>query len=246
MRRTSLLPAVLLIFGASLHAGAQTASIVGVVHVFGDSVGRLRDVDVSLDPTDRTTRTDTLGRFRFSGLRSGTYRLRVRRVGFDATLMTVVASANVETAVNIAMKSFTQAMATMTIAGRRVDYPVRLAEAYTRVRRSTGSFFTREQIDSLFPLDVNALLMRTPGVRVLGNNQFEFARCRHDGHIQVWVEGVRRTRYSTGGVFNIDAGTALKDIPPSSIQLMEVYGGVARLPGEYLDDACAVILSWLK
>ncbi len=101
--------------------------------------------------------------------------------------MRVIASADVETAVNVAMKSFTQAMATMTIAGKRVHYPVRLAE-----------------------------------------------------------EGVRRTRYSTGGIFDIDAGTALRDIPPSSIQLMEVYGGVARLPGEYLDDACAVILIWLK
>jgi len=27
---------------------------------------------------------------------------------------------------------------------------------------------------------------------------------------------------------------------------MEVYSGVARIPGEYLDDACAVILIWRK
>ena len=246
MRSTSVILAVFLNFCVSLAVEAQTATIVGIVNVFGDSVNRMRDVEVALDPAERTTRTDTLGRFRFSGLRPGTYRVRVRRVGFDATVMQIITSANVETSVNIAMKPFTQSMATMIIAGKRVDYPVRLAEAYTRVRRSTGSFFTREQIDSLFPLDVNALLMRTPGVRVIGNNQFEFARCRHDGHIQVWVEGVRRTRYSTGGIFDIDAGTALRDIPPSSIQLMEVYGGVARLPGEYLDDACAVILIWLK
>ncbi len=236
-----------LCLGLGRPAHAQTAAIVGTVHAFGDSVRRLRDVDVALDPTKRQTRTDSLGAFRFAGVAAGEYRVRVRRVGFEAIVMKVVVVADGEVAVNIAMKSSAQAMATMTISGKRIDYPVRLAEAYTRVRRSTGYFVTREQIDSVFPLDVNSLLMRMPGVRVTGNNRIEFARCRHDGHIHVWVDGARWTRYSSGvRGFDVDAATAVRDIPPSSIQLMEVYGGVARIPGEYLDDACAVILIWRK
>jgi hypothetical protein len=27
---------------------------------------------------------------------------------------------------------------------------------------------------------------------------------------------------------------------------MEVYTGIARIPGEYLEDACAVIAIWTK
>ena len=239
--------ALALVMGVARLTQPQTATIVGAVHVFGDSLGHLRDVDVVLDPTDRQTRTDSVGGFRFAGVAVGEYLLRVRRVGFDAIAMKVVVVADGEVAVNIARKSSAQAMATMTISGKRIDYPVRLTEAYTRVRRSTGYFVTREQIDSVFPLDVNSLLMRTPGVRVTGNNRIEFARCRHDGHIHVWVDGARWTRYSSGvRGFDVDATTALRDIPPSSIQLMEVYGGVARIPGEYLDDACAVILIWRK
>ncbi len=49
---------------------------------------------------------------------------------------------------NIAMTSSAQAMATMIISGKRIDDPVRLTEAYTSVRRSTGYFVTREQSDS--------------------------------------------------------------------------------------------------
>ncbi|MBL0170525.1 MAG: carboxypeptidase regulatory-like domain-containing protein [Gemmatimonadaceae bacterium] len=205
---------------------------------------RLRDAAVALDPSDRQTRTDSLGTFRFAGVAAGEYRVRVRRIGFEAVVMKVVAIADREVVVNVAMMSSAQAIATMTISGKRIDFPVRLTDAYSRMRRSTGYFFSREQIDSLFPLDVSALLMRTPGVRVTGDGRFDFARCKTSRNIHVWVDGARWTNYH--GFGGMDAHTAVRDIPPSSIQLMEVYSGVARIPGEYLDDACAVILIWRK
>ncbi len=226
---------------------AQSATIIGTVHVAGDSVLWLRAVDVVLDPTDRQTRTDSLGAFRFAGVAAGEYRVRVRRIGFEAVVMKVVVVADREVAVNVAMVSSAQAIATMTIAGKRIDYPVRLTDAYARMRRSTGYFVTREQIDSQPPLDVKSLLIRIPGFRLVGHRDFEFARCRHEGgRIQVWVDGVRWTNYAFGKREDMDAPGAVRDIPPSSIQLMEVYGGVTRIPGEYLDDACAVILIWRK
>ncbi|MBL0170524.1 MAG: carboxypeptidase regulatory-like domain-containing protein [Gemmatimonadaceae bacterium] len=96
-----------------------------------------------LEPTGRQTRTDSLGGFRFVGVDAGEYLVRVRRVGFEARVMKVVAIADREVSVNVAMVSSAQAIATMTIAGKRVDYPVRLTDAYTRMRRSTGYFVTR-------------------------------------------------------------------------------------------------------
>ena len=232
-----------LCMGMGRLALAQTGTITGTVHVAGDSVRRLRDVGVVLDPTDRQTRTDSLGGFRFAGVAAGEYRVRVRRVGFEANVMKVIATADRDVAVNVAMKATAQAMATMTIAGKRIDYPVRLTEAYTRVRRGAGYFVTREQIDSLFPLDVTSLLIRVPGVRI-NSQRIEFARCRYEGNVHVWVDGTRWTSGQKG--FGLSALSAIRDIPPSSIQLMEVYGGVARIPGEYLDDACAVIVIWRK
>ena len=38
----------------------------------------------------------------------------------------------------------------------------------------------------------------------------------------------------------------LELVPPTAIQAIEVYRGVAQIPAEFLDDACAVIAIWTK
>ena len=38
----------------------------------------------------------------------------------------------------------------------------------------------------------------------------------------------------------------LRLVSTSQVQAIEVYSGVARIPGEFLDDACAVIAIWTK
>ena len=237
--RLTCLTAIALTFGAGRVAAAQTAMLVGTVHVFGDSVRRLRDTEVVLDPPGRTSRTDSLGSFRFTGVAPGEYQLRVRSLGFDAASLTIVVADNHEVAVNVAMRPSVRALPTVTIDGRRVSYPARFAEAYARASRSTGFFFTRERIDSLFPLDVTSLLHTLPGVHV-NDRTVEFVRCP-EGKVQVWVDGNRRTTSR-----QTSASQELKDIIPSSIQLMEVYGGIARIPAEFLEDACAVIVIWTK
>ena len=63
---------------------AQSATIVGTVHVAGDSLRHLRDVDVLLEPSDRKARTDSVGAFRFVGVTAGAYLVRVRRIGLGA------------------------------------------------------------------------------------------------------------------------------------------------------------------
>jgi hypothetical protein len=204
-------------------------------------------VEVTLDRPDRTTRTDSLGRFSFGAVLPGEHFLRARRLGFETIVEKLVVRDGQQLTVRLPMRTSAQPMATMLVAGKRVEYPARLAEPYARLSRATGHFFTREQIDSLFPLDLQSLLMRVPGVRVKDSRSLEFVRCRVEGHIQVWVDGTRLTSYSTGrGDFDRDASDVLRDIPPSNVQLMEIYVGPSRIPGEFLDDACAVIAIWRK
>ena len=140
-------------------------------------------------------------------------------------------------------------MAEVTISGRRVMFPAHLSEAYTRVARGRGSFFTRELIDSLQPWDIKSLLQRLPGVKV-NDRSVRFARCDghatlgSDAHIQVYLDGVRQTHY--GSYLTRDVNDALRDVVISSIQLIEVHPSISSLPPEYGDDACAVILLWSK
>ena len=84
--------------------------------------------------------------------------------------------------------------------------------------------------------------------------------------VQVYVDGVRVTEYNqalTGAAdpqslrmkttmrdlnldLSRDVSHELRDIVPSSLQLVEVYRGVARLPARYAADACAVVLIWTR
>ena len=79
---------------------------------------------------------------------------------------------------------------------------------------------------------------------------------RRSPRVQVYVDGTRTTRYLDapipGDGSGIDASAefnvngALKNINPRSIAVMEVYSGIAKIPAEFLDDACAVIVIWTK
>lgn len=177
---------------------------------------------------------------------------------FAAALVTgwsAVASAQSAVDTSAANRPKGQALSTITVEGKRITYPARLDGAYQRLAKGWGSYFTREQIDSLNPLDVSSLLMRLPGVRT--NNGVEFVRCYHDAHVQVWVDGTRLTNYDR--IVAVDVGKnrtvhdntlgateVLQRIPPTSIQMIEVYSGSARIPVEFLVDACAVIVIWTK
>lgn len=41
-------------------------------------------------------------------------------------------------------------------------------------------------------------------------------------------------------------GEMLDRIDPTQIELMEVYQGPGIIPGEFLDDSCAVIVIWTR
>ena len=170
---------------------AAQSSVGGVVVSRGDSARPVRDVELTIDEPDRVTRTDALGRFRLADVPPGRHYLRARRLGFESLLQQVVVVEGRELTVRIVLRPSAQPMATMQIAGKAITYPARLAEPYGRVSRAWGHFFTREQIDSLVPLDLQSLLMRVPGVHVKDSKSLEFVRCRVEGHVQVWVDGTR-------------------------------------------------------
>jgi len=75
--------------------------------------------------------------------------------------------------------------------------------------------------------------------------------------VQVYIDGVRMTHPHSvqidglkgnmkGPPDEMDAEHILRLVPPTAIQAIEVYSGVARIPVEFLDDACAVIAIWTK
>lgn len=259
--------APILLMGLSDAASAQSATIRGHVYVLGDTTRSVRGADVTLFPSGRTARSDSTGAFVIAAETGTAYRLRVRRLGFAEWEHKVAVAGPTDPVVQVSLTVAPQALAEMKISGQRVLVPARYSDAYSRVARATGDFFTRERIDSLHALDMKSLLQTIPGV-ALNDRGVTFQRCQANlssvkipgsisgankapdtsttsqAHIQVYIDGVRVTDYAGSG--GQDAYEAMRYIIPSSVQLIEVYRGVARIPGEYLVDACAVILIWTK
>lgn len=222
-------------------AEAQNGAVQGTVFAVGDSSRLIAGAEVYLDPIDRAVRTDSLGAFRFASVPPGDYRLRVRRLGLEGRVVALGVQRDRATAVQVAMRPVATGLATITIAGHAVQYPARLVGAYARASGVRGHFFMREEIDSLFPLDVKSLLARIPSVHV-SDNTVNFVRCREGRHVHVYIDGTR----VTNDLMGYTADQALRGIVPSSIQIMEVYTGVSMIPAEFLDDACAVVAVWLR
>ncbi len=229
---------------------SQTRVLNGRVHFAGDTARPVADAEVALLPGLRTARSDSGGRFHFSNIAPGAYVLRVRRVGLEVATQDVTVGGDQENRViAIEMRSGVRTLAEVIVSGQRLLFPARLTEAYARVARGRGAFFTRELIDSLQPWDTQSLLIRLPGVRV-NDRAIRVARCDNHGasggpgNLHVFVDGIRQTSYD--GYLTRGASEALRDVVMASVQLIEVHTSINTIPPEFADDACAVILVWSR
>lgn len=144
----------------------------------------------------------------------------------------------------------TQTLPTIVVAGRTVSVPPRFGAAYKRAAAGRGYYFTREEIEATNPRDLEALMLRVPTVQI-NDRGVTFAKCQaglpspdgpgQSARVQVFVDD-RRASLTDGD----QVRQMLQSISPSSVQLMEVYTGVSRIPGEFVNDACAVIVIWTK
>jgi len=127
----------------------------------------------------------------------------------------------------------------MTISGRSMRVPRYFEDVYRRAAVGRGTFITREQIDSLNPLDVLSILAYVKGVQTF-NRGVKFSGCPDINYGEVYVDGERLTRFST-------LNDALRMVTPRAIQAMEIYTRQSAVPGEFLDaQPCAVVAIWTK
>lgn len=254
MRRSTIFCVAPLLLGVALPAGAQSdapsGTIIGRIVVGADSSHVVPDAEVTLQSVSRSVRSDSAGRFRFRAVPSGEYVVRVRHVGFDVALEHVSVGDGTTSDVEIAMTAAPHVLGEAIINGKRVLYPMKYAEAYARMARGGGAFFPRERIDSLAPADLMDLLTNASGVHV-NRGKLTFSQCRTGSalaatsRVQVYLNGSRETQY-LGGVGGFDVNEAVKGVPLSSIEVVEVFQGALRIPFQYADDACAVVLIWTR
>lgn len=251
---------LLLAANAFAQVPAHGAELWGRVLLAGDTVplpGTVVEIG-GLSSSATATRT---GFFRFARLPAGQYTMRVRKLGYESANVPIELKDGETEHRDIELTRLTTTLTEVRIEGQVRKVPPRFQDVYHRMSTATGKFFTREDIDRLNPTDVQSLLDQVPTARV-SRGGIKFARCNEGGQmalssgggkVQIWIDGLRMTgRIGPAPQTGADDAIAaeqrdvLKMVNPTQVQAMEVYSGVARIPGEFLDDACAVIAIWTK
>lgn len=212
---------------------------------------------VQLAGTELAKLTNSDGRFRFLGLAAGDYDLNVRRIGYLLTNSHVSLNAGKPLELKIALRRLPPILAEVRVNGRMLKVPPRYEEVYRRAALGWGRLITREDIEQANPYEVKSLLQNIPGVHV-NDRGITFERCQAGGlsparstqpaKVQIYIDGIQVTNYNRSHT-DIDLDEteeAFKLVHPSSIQAIEIYAGVAQIPGVFLSDACAVIAIWTK
>jgi hypothetical protein len=134
-------------------------------------------------------------------------------------------------------------------------------EFFQRQKLGLGTFISREQIEKMNAFHTIEVLRGIPGIYTnVGNPgdpttaDIRFTRCK--GKVTVWVDG----QMLIGGGFDSGLGASgiprrgqsvelaaqLERIAASGIEMVEIYQGVAQIPGVYHWDGCAVIAIWTR
>lgn len=233
-----------------------TATLLGRVVDEVDS-GAVANATINVLGTRLIARSDGLGYFRIDGVRPGTRELIIRALGYARLTQSEDFAAGDRVHRDYVMTRAPHLLSEMVVHGRAMRVPHGFEEIYRRGARGWGTFITREQIDSLNPLDIKTMLATVPGVFTNDRGVY-FQRCPAFWTPQLWIDGQRVTRFRKTLVSDprdpesrdtdpYFLNEYLTGMLPADVQAIEVYASNAATPAEFLDGSgCGVIAIWTR
>lgn len=190
--------------------------------------------------------TDTAGRFLMQSSRVGEYVLVAERIGLQPVTSMLQIRVGEQVDVLLRMSEAAVSLEALTVEARSHVNIGPLAGYYERVRRNQlagiGHIITREEIDRRQPSDVTDLLRMMPRVRIASrhgrDSEVRFSG-RGDCTPKVYIDGMLTNRRQPATVNDL--------VHPLDLEGVEVYQGLAQMPGEYSDlTGCGVVLLWTR
>lgn len=230
--------------GAPVQAGAQ-ARVTPVVHLQGvvvdDAQHGVPRAEVFWERGERetATRTDSSGRFSFGATGAGSYRISVRRMGYQPRVLFVDATAPAGEPPRIVLAAMPLGMDEIHVIAQSDAYAGKLDGFYDRKTKAKryGQFYEESEIDRSGVWRLSELLRGIPGVslqpsRRMGN-VVRFRGCEP----MIYLDGVRAPRVELDEL-----------IAPSDVAAIEVYVSPANTPAQFRDlmQPCGSIVVWAK
>lgn len=245
--RWSLTVAVLFV-APTIALRAQALMLSGVVRSASDSAPVAR-AQIMVRIGELSTLTNDDGTFSLERVPAGALHIQVRRLGFRAVDTTLTLQS--DSSLIVWMKAVPRRLAEVEVKGHMVMIPAHMRAVVERANRNNGTLITSADIEKSFPVDTKSLFYGIAGIHVT-TTTIRFIRCEDPANsvspftvgpkVHVYVNGSRHT--VTGSPY--EAREVVQSIHPKDIEMMEIYGGVTRIPAEFLADACAVVAIWTK
>lgn len=217
---------------------APTATLVGRIVDQMDS-GAVAHATVNVLGTNLIGYTDGWGYFRIAGIRPGDHEIVIRALGYAKLIESQQFANGEQLKRDFTMMRLPHTLTQMIILGHSARVPHGMEDIYRRGLRGWGRFVTREQIDSINPVDLKMMLGMLPGVYE-NDRGVTFPMC---GDPHIWVDGQDMTRIEP----NHAQEDFLSHMVPLDVQAVEVYSRPATVPAEFLGgNPCGVIAIWTK
>jgi hypothetical protein len=219
-----------------------------------DTLGKpLRGIEIILQRAghaDRTTRSDTAGRFVLAEVVPGDWALMARAIGkvLQAQRVRLAPGDTVDADITMYPVVTTLAQQKILIDGTKITYgSPRLREFYERKAQGMGYYWSAEDFAKRPAPDSPSLVGRMPFVRITtdrwGRERFSFTR----GSLN--LEGCNELFFWDG--FLTDGAQIvelLRATPPEFLAGIELYRSSATLPARFAvtGGACGVVAFWTK
>jgi TonB family protein len=221
----------------------QVGDIDGIVQ---DSAGNgIAGAQVWASDGAQRALTDDDGHFLLRRVPLGEVRLAVRRLGYAPhQTSTTLLRPDAAVALTITLTQLPQRIAAVEVEGRRQNYSGPMADFYHRLdsKARGGTFFTREQIETIRPQRTTDLLRRVPGLNLMPSGQSQSVIRSRDTRCSplIWIDGTPATiAYYDPDLIN-----------PRTIEGIEVYPGMASVPaaleGPAGTSSCGAIAIWTR
>jgi len=224
-----------------MHAqnGQGSAGITGRI-VDLQSGAPIRDARLALLGTAVRTATDSAGHFAVESLRSGTYVLQARAIGYEVTSWVIPLQDGELVDKAFELPPVGDTLAPVTVEGRPTFFEQRLRDFEERRRARRGVFVTEAEIHTSRAGTLVDVLRGVPGVRLscrLGTCVVEMTRS---------ARGVCRADWVVDGFPASESGTP--HLPVVGIVGIEIYRSAGETPPQFLktDSQCGVIVIWTK
>ena len=196
--------------------------------------------------TPATTRTDSTGAFRLSGLPAGTQTVEVRTIGYAPSRRAVNLRPGQPAELTVAIDRAQELPSVEVLAERRRS---RLPDFERRRETGLGRYLDREQIEQRNPMEVTDLLRTIPGMRVVWNGtDYDVVSSR--GAASLSSASCKPALYIDGSPVMGDDISPNTFVRPNDVEAMEVYRG-ADTPAQFQrmgsgGSGCGAIVIWTR